>query len=208
MSSNRTAAVSLVVVDDHPVVGRGVELLVEATPDMDVVGLAQDRSEAVAVVESCQPQVVLVDLCLKDGTGLDVARAIQKVSPLSKIVIFTAHSDHTVLHQPMPSNIFGVVLKDTDSVDLISILRRVAQGEDVLDQRVSSRLGQRSRVALTARELDVLRLLSTGGTNREIALNLGVAPSTVKTYVRFLFQKLGARNRLEAVMRAQAEGLL
>ncbi len=208
MSTSRTAAVSLVVVDDHPVVSRGVQLLVEATPDMDVVGWAQDRSEAVAVVESCRPQVVLVDLCLKDGTGVDVARTIQAVSPSSKVVIFTAHSEHQAFHQPMPSNVFGVVLKDTDSIDLISILRRVAQGEDILDQRIGVTATQRSRISLTARELDVLRLMSTGDSNREIAMSLGVAPSTIKTYVRFLFQKLGARNRLEAVMQAQAEGLL
>ena len=208
MSSDGTATINIVVVDDHPVVARGVELLVEAAPDINMVGWAQDRVEAVAVVESSRPQVVLADLCLKGGTGVDVARSIQDVTPSSKVLIFTAHSDHRVLHQPLPSNIFGVVLKDTDSIDLISTLRRVVKGEEVFDQKITSGAGRNYRVVLTAREIDVLHLLSTGGTNREIAMRLDVAPSTVKTYVRFLFQKLGARNRLEAVMRAQAEGLL
>jgi DNA-binding NarL/FixJ family response regulator len=201
--------VKLVVVDDHPVVCRGVELLVEATTDMTVVGRAHDADAARAVVGSSKPDVALVDLCLEGSLGVDVARSFETASPDTKVIIFTAHSDHEALHQPMPANVRGVVLKDIDDIDLMSIVRQVAEGGDVRDRRMealSSR--RRSSVSLTDREHEVLRFLAAGDSNKEIADALGLAPSTVKTYVRVLMHKLGSRNRLDTVMKAQTENLI
>lgn len=209
-SLNVTEPIRVVVVDDHPVVCRGVELLIEAAPDVVVVGRGTDCASGHDTIGLTCPDVVLLDLRLPDGLGTHLARSMVEVSEHTQVLIFTAHTDHEALSFDMPRNVRGVILKDIDAIDLVSFIRQAARGEDVRDERVatSDRRSAKSSLVLTSREHDVLISLAAGESNREIAQILGLAPNTVKTYLRTLFQKLEARNRLEAVMKAQSHGLL
>lgn len=203
----------ILVVDDHPVVRGGVATLLAATPDLRIVGVAGTARDAVIKARELRPDLVLLDLRLPDMLGSEALPQLLAASPQSRIVLFTAHDEHAALSAALEAGAHGALLKDASDTDLVDQLRRVAAGLRVIDPRLRASTGaglrdRLFRLSLSRREYDVVRLAATGRTNPEIAAELGLARNTVKTYLQSAMQKLGARNRVEAVRRAQEEQLL
>ena len=214
--TERSDTVSVLVVDDHPIVLDGVRLLVDSTSWITLAGYARTGREAITVAEQTQPDVVLLDLRLPDMLGPEVIHGILRGAPDAKVVLFTAYADHAAVEPALAAGARAVVLKDADRADLVGVVRRVAAGETipatagsgeagVANQQLARKLRQ---WALTRREYDILRRISMGETNPEIAEALGLTRNTVKTYVQSALNKLGARNRIEALNRLHEGGLL
>jgi DNA-binding NarL/FixJ family response regulator len=212
-----TDTVSVLVVDDHPIVLDGVRHLVDSTSWISLSGYARTGREAVTLAEQTQPDVVLLDLRLPDMLGPEVIHGIHRGAPAARVVLFTAYPDHAAVEPALAAGAHAVVLKDVDRADLVDIIRRVAAGEPFgsgpgaiasageHNQQLTDKL---RRFALTRREYDILRRISMGETNPEIADALGLTRNTVKTYVQSALNKLGARNRIEALNRLHELGLL
>jgi DNA-binding NarL/FixJ family response regulator len=209
--------ISVLVVDDHPIVLDGVRHLVDNTPWIALAAYARTGREAITLAGQTQPDVVLLDLRLPDMLGPEVIHGIQRVAAGARIVLFTAYPDHAAVQPALAAGAHAVVLKDADRADLVDTIRRVATDEPphsgsgtgpgpaAISQQLSRNL---RRYALTRREYDILRRISMGETNPEIAEALGLSRNTVKTYVQSALTKLGARNRIEALNRLNELGLL
>lgn len=205
--------IRVLVVDDHPVVAGGVQLLLRADPSIVVVGSAGSGTEALTAAGELDPDVVLLDLRLPDMLGTEAITALRARAPRARIVLFTAYADHAALPAALAAGVDGCLLKDSSITDLATTLRRVANGVVVIDPRLrhgAPSLMQESlyRIGLTRREYEVLRRVAVGRTNPEIAEDLGIARSTVKSYLQSAMGKLGARNRVEAIAKASEAHLL
>jgi two-component system nitrate/nitrite response regulator NarL len=205
--------VRVLVADDHPVVLDGVTLALQSTSWLHVAGYARNGREAVAAVDRLRPDVVLLDLRLPDMLGPEAIRQLRAHDPAVKIILFTAYPDHAALDAARAAGAHGVVVKDSERADLVDVIRRVVAGERV----VSADIGGDSGVlltrklrehGLTRREYEILRHVAMGETNPEIARALGLTRNTVKTYLQRTLEKLGARNRVEALARANQLGIL
>jgi DNA-binding NarL/FixJ family response regulator len=201
------------VVDDHPVVLDGVTLALQATSWLQVAGYARSGAEAITAVQRYRPDIVLLDLRLPDMLGPEVIRALLAEHPRVKVVLFTAYPDHAALGAALAAGAHGVIVKDTERADLVDVIRRVVAGERVVNTGVSADsqllLNRKLRDhGLTRREYEILRHVAMGQTNPEIATALGLTRNTVKTYLQRALEKLGARNRVEALARANQLGIL
>lgn len=206
-------AIRILVVDDHPVVLDGVSLAVGSTSWLTVAGYARSGREAINAVERLQPDVVLLDLRLPDMLAPEVVRSLRSRHRGVRVVIFTAYPDHVALDAALDAGANAVVVKDAERADLVDIIRRVVAGERVVCTEVSQDhnllLARRLRDSgLTRREYEILRRVAMGETNPEIATALGLTRNTVKTYLQRALEKLGARNRIEALARANECGIL
>jgi len=205
--------IRILVVDDHPVVCQGLAHLIASDPRLTVVGDARTARSAIDLARQRRPGVVLLDLRLPDMLATEAIPHLRAAAPGTAIVIFTAHAGHAGIRAALSTGVEGVLLKDASDVDLVEAIVRVASGETVVDQRTYQDglryAGKRpDGAALTLREYEVLRHVATGETNSEIALAIGLAPNTVKTYLQTAMHKLCARNRIEALARAAEAGLL
>ncbi|MFN2560195.1 MAG: response regulator [Jatrophihabitans sp.] len=215
MSASAAVAslVRVLVVDDHPVVTHGVTLLLKGVPDIELVGSARNGREGLESVERLSPDVVLLDLRLPDMLATEVIRRLRSMRPQSRVLLFTAYPDHAALPAALEEGVAGCLLKDVSTTDLASAIRRAHQGLTVMDHRLEADSGDQrhdalSRTGLTRREYEVLRLVAAGQTNPEIAEELGLTRNTVKTYLQSTMNKLGARNRVEAIGKASEARLL
>jgi DNA-binding NarL/FixJ family response regulator len=192
----------VVLVDDHDVVRRGIAALVEAQPDLRLVGEARTAVEAVRRVAFEEPDVVVLDLDLPDGSGVEVCRRIQGVSPRSRVMILTAYADPAALVSAREAGACGYVLKRVRDFDLIDRIRRVAKGGTAFEGAPpadGSATNEDPLLArLTYREHEVLARMADGKTNREIADELFLAEKTVKNYVSSLLVKMGMSHRAGA----------
>jgi DNA-binding NarL/FixJ family response regulator len=205
--------VRVLIVDDHPIVLDGVTLAIQHTSWLQVTGYARSGREAVVAVNALRPDVVLLDLRLPDMLAPEVVRSIRSRRPGIKMVIFTAYPDHAALEAALDAGAHAVVVKDAERADLVDIIRRVVAGERVvctdLEQDHNVLLAQKLKeCGLTRREYEILRRVAMGETNPEIATALGLTRNTVKTYLQRALEKLGARNRIEALARANESGIL
>lgn len=206
--TTRTGVVRVMVVDDHPVVRDGVALLLRSDAGFRVVGGADTGRSAVAGVTDIDPDVVLLDLRLPDLGAPEVVRGILARCPGVRVVVFTAHGERHAVRAALDAGAHGCLLKDAGTTDLVAALRAVLRGERVVDPRADTAAPAAGRPELTRREYEVLRLAAQGNTNPEIAAATGLARNTVKTYLQSTLQKLGARNRVEAIGIASEAGLL
>ena len=192
----------LVLVDDHDLVRDGLKALIDAEPDLVVVGEAATAEEAVRRIRFEQPDVVVLDLDLPDGSGIDVCRQVQTLAPHSRVLILTAFADERALIDARRAGARGFVLKRVHDFDLVAVIRRVAGGEsafnDAPDTEVVERPIDPLLARLTEREKTILFQIAKGKTNREIAADLYLAEKTVKNYVSTLLMKMGIRNRAGA----------
>jgi DNA-binding NarL/FixJ family response regulator len=198
--------VRVFVLDDHPIVQHGVALLAARDGRLRVVGHGRSVAPALGDLHGLGPDLVLLDLA-----GRAVAESLRRVraaAPRSRILLFTAHADPSSLDEALHAGAHGVLLKDIEEAELVDAMVRVAQGEVVLDPRL---VGGRRPVGpgqLTRREYQIIQRVALGETNPEIAKSLALSRNTVKTYLQHALQKLGARNRVEAIIRAGEAGLL
>ncbi|MEN1882959.1 response regulator [Streptomyces mirabilis] len=215
-------AIRVLLVDDQPMIRTGFRLILEAEPDIVVVGEASDGVAAVERAEALTPDVVLMDIRMPHMDGVEATRRIVGTGSPSRIVILTTFDLDAHVVDALRAGASGFLVKDGPADSLVSAIRTVAGGEAVLSPRVTHRLLDRfahlaapatSAVptkldALTGRELDVLRALTRGLSNAEIALELGVGETTVKTHVAHILEKYQLRDRVQAVILAYDCGLV
>lgn len=203
----RQTPVSVLVVDDHPVVRAGLTALLSVQPGLLVVGEAADGAEAVRLAAKLAPDVVLCDLRLGDGPdGVQVTREVDQA-----VLILTTYDHDADLVRAVEAGAAGYLLKDADPADIVAAIQAAARGETVLGPHLTSRVVAAMRVRraeLSARELEVLGLVEHGLPNRDIARRLVVTEATVKTHLNHVFGKLGVDNRTAAVAAARGAGLL
>ncbi|MET7683086.1 response regulator transcription factor [Streptomyces sp. NPDC005423] len=215
-------AIRVLLVDDQPMIRTGFRLILEAEPDISVVGEAADGVEAVESVAALAPDVVLMDIRMPRMDGVEATERIARSGSASRIVILTTFDLDAHVVAALRAGASGFLVKDGPADSLVEAIRTVAAGDAVLSPRVTHRLLDRfadlaapadpvvpARLdALTARELDVLRSLTGGLSNAEIAAELGVGETTVKTHVAHILEKYGLRDRVQAVILAYDSGLV
>lgn len=205
----KTAAIRLLLVDDHQVVRIGLRTLFENTPGITVVGEADSSEQALAQVSSLQPDVVLLDIRLPTSGGLKVCRRIKDLSSEIKVLILTSYSEDQTVLDAIAAGADGYLLKEVDSDRLIEAVRTVAAGQSVLDTAITNQVLLRVRSGslgspddkiskLSPQEQRVLALVSKGKTNREVAIDLGLSERTVKNYFSNVLDKLALSRRTQA----------
>ena len=207
--------IRLVLVDDHHVVRRGLRSYLEAFPDLSVVGEASSGEQILEEVEHWLPDVVIMDLMMPGGVGgIETTRRIRAISPHTQVVVLTAHTDEARVVAALRAGAIGYVRKDANPDLLVVAVRVAARGQSLLDPAIAGSVLQdllrdtKVRHDLTEREMEVLRLLAHGLTNREIATELVVSEETVKTHVGNILAKLHLAHRTQAVIHALQQGLI
>jgi two-component system response regulator DevR len=204
-------AVRVFLLDDHEVVRRGVADLLEAEPDLSVVGEASTAAEALARVPAVRPDVAVLDVRLPDGDGVTVCRELRSRMPDLRCLMLTSFADDDALFDAIMAGASGYVLKQIRGTDLVGAVRTVASGQSLLDPRTTAQVLERMRAAaedkgpvarLSEQERTVLALIGEGLTNREIGKRMFLAEKTVKNYVSHLLAKLGMQRRTQAAVLA------
>ena len=192
--------IRLLLVDDHEVVRAGMRALLGNIEGMEIVGDAGTVAEAVSEAARLAPEVILMDLRLPDGTGIDACREILSSAPCTRILFVTSYSDEQAVMSTVLAGAAGYVLKDIDHRTLVAAIRDAAAGRPILDPRITDPVVSRvpKTEALSGQEQRVLALVVEGKTNKEIAAALGLSDKTVKNYLSNAFQKLGVSRRAQA----------
>jgi len=199
--------ISVFLLDDHEVVRRGVRDLLEAEPDITVVGEAGTAASALARIPALRPDVAVLDVRLPDGDGVSVCREIRSRMPSVACLMLTSFTDDDALFDAIMAGAAGYVLKQIRGTDLVGAVRTVASGQSMLDPRAASQVIERLRsnarqpdplAALSGQERRILQLIGEGLTNRQIGERMFLAEKTVKNYVSSLFAKLGMQRRTQA----------
>ncbi len=199
--------ISVFLLDDHEIVRRGVHDLLEAEPDITVIGEAATAESALARIPALKPDVAILDVRLPDGNGVTVCREIRSKMPEVACLMLTSFGDDEALFDAIMAGAAGYVLKQIRGTDLVGAVRTIASGRSLLDPEAASRVMQRMRdqaqrsdplSGLTEQERRILELIGEGLTNRQIGERLFLAEKTVKNYVSALFAKLGMERRAQA----------
>jgi NarL family two-component system response regulator LiaR len=208
--------VRVLIADDHPIVRRGLRAFLELQDSVEVVGEAADGEEAVRQVEALLPDVVLMDLVMPRLDGIEAIRRIREVSPSTRAIVLTSYADDARIFPAVQAGAAGYLLKDVEPSQLLEAIRAVGRGEALLHPAVAARLmqefaanrGQPGAGALTEREMDVLRLIARGCSNKEIAVELVLSEKTVKTHVSNILAKLHLADRTQAALYAVRQRLV
>jgi NarL family two-component system response regulator LiaR len=205
--------IRVLIADDHPFVRHGLRTYLETLDDMEVVGEASDGAEAVELAGRALPDVVLMDLVMPELDGVEATRQIRVASPATKVIALTSFDDDEKVFPAIKAGAAGYLLKDVRPADLAEAVRKASRGEALLAPSVAARLmqevsGERPASAgLTGRELEVLRLIARGLSNKLIARELVVSEKTVKSHVSNILAKLHLTDRTQAALYAVREGL-
>ena len=197
----RTADIAVMIVDDHEVVRRGIAEVIDRADGMTVVAEAGTVAEGVRRATLVRPQVMLVDLQLPDGTGIDILEGVRSALPDTRAIILTSFDDDDSLAAALEAGAAAYVLKTVRGAEIADVVRSVAAGRTLLDERTVTRrrAGHDDPTAdLTPSERKVLDLIGEGMSNREIAERLGVAEKTVKNHITSLLSKMGLQRRTQA----------
>jgi two-component system NarL family response regulator len=215
-------AIRVLIVDDHALFRRGLQMVLEGEADIDVVGEASDGHEAVERAERSTPDVVLMDVRMPKRSGIEATRAIKEVLPSAKILMLTISDEEADLYEAIKAGASGYLLKEISIEEVASAVREVQAGKSLISPSMASKLlnefaamvkrrDERSNIPgprLTERELEVLKLVAKGMNNRDIGSELFISENTVKNHVRNILEKLHLHSRMEAVVYAVREKLL
>lgn len=212
-----TAAVRVLIADDHPMFRYGLRAVLDASPELEVIGEAANGEELLALLETTSPDVVLTDLAMPGLDGASAAREIAARYPHVRVLVLTMHEDSDALFAALRAGVHGYLVKDADQSEIVHAVRAVAAGDAVYSASVARRIvdffvgGAGSTVTLfpelTRREREILELVASGLGNHEIARRLLLSEKTVRNNVAAITTKLGVRDRAEAVARARDVGL-
>jgi DNA-binding NarL/FixJ family response regulator len=203
--------ISIVLVDDHRVVSRSLKAYLESFADMKVTGIATNGEELLARIDEWKPQIVLQDLLMPGGIdGVETIRRAMEHAPGVKVIALTASTDEARMMGALRAGAAGYVRKDAEPEVLLAAVRAVARGKTYIDPSVSRQILQATSSGeyLTPRETEILRQVSLGRSNKEIADALSIGDETVKTHVARVFAKLEVENRAQAVVQALKRGLI
>jgi DNA-binding NarL/FixJ family response regulator len=207
--------VKVMIVDDHAIVREGLTMLLTEEADLDVVGEASDGREALARIPQLQPDVVLMDLAMPEMDGIAATALIRKEYPDCQVLVLTSFAEDQHVPDAIQAGAVGYLLKDVLKVDLLRAIRAAARGEPTLHPEAQRQLMQQMAApalpnlleALTEREMDVLRLIARGNSNKEISTNLHLTEGTVKGYVSAILGKLQVADRTQAALYAVKHGV-
>jgi len=202
--------ISVFIVDDHEVVRVGLRTLLSRAPEIEVIGEAESVQRAVAKIAELLPDVVLLDVRLKDGSGFEVSREVQKLDKDVRVLVLTAFSDDEMIMQAISAGADGYLLKEIGRDQLVEAIQKVASGQSILDPAVTGRVfgkmqaliqdpnGGNRLNSLSAQERKVLALVAEGKTNKEIAAAMGLSDKTIKNYFSNILEKLQLSRRSQA----------
>jgi len=205
--------ITVLIADDHPIVQQGMKYLLDVQEDIQVAGVANDGAEAIALVADIHPDVVLMDLNMPSVDGIEATRRIRALSPGTQVVILTSHHQDAMVFPAIKAGALSYLLKSASPDEVVDAIRAAARQEARLHPRVARRLmdevsgAQASVDALTSRELEVLREIALGHSNKTIAANLSLSEKTVKTHVSNILSKLHLEDRTQAAVYALRQGL-
>jgi len=214
--------IRVLVVDDHALFRRGLQMVLEQEPDIEVVGEASDGTEAVETAAETLPDIVLMDVRMPRRGGIDACTAIHDVAPSTKIIMLTISDEEADLYDAIKAGAMGYLLKEISIEEVASAIRAVHGGQSLISPSMASKLltefaamvkktDERQQVPaprLTDREMEVLKLVAKGLNNRDIAKQLFISENTVKNHIRNILEKLQLHSRMEAVVYAVREKLL
>lgn len=215
-------AIRVMVVDDHALFRRGLEMVLDGESDIDVVGEASDGHEAIERAEETTPDVVLMDVRMPKRSGIEATRIIKDTLPSTKILMLTISDEEADLYEAIKAGASGYLLKEISIEEVADAVRQVHAGQSLISPSMAAKLlnefatmvkrrDERSQVPgprLTDRELEVLKLVAKGMNNRDIGAELFISENTVKNHVRNILEKLHLHSRMEAVVYAVREKLL
>lgn len=201
--------VRVLIADDHPIVREGLHAVLSDQLDLEVVGQAATGAEAVALALASRPDVILMDLRMPGMSGVEAIAALRAEWPEAQVLVLTTYDGDEDIYRALQTGAKAYLLKDTPRAELLEAIRAVARGQKRLPPEVAARLMERmSTEALTERELDVLRLMARGRSNKVIGAALSISEGTVKFHVNNILGKLAADDRTQAVTIALQRGIL
>ena len=201
-----TTKTRVFLLDDHEVVRQGLKYLLTSTGDIEIVGESGSAEQATNRIPALKPDVAVLDARLPDGSGIDVCREIRSVDPSIQVLILTSYDDDKALFAAIMAGASGYVLKQADSTDLVTSVKRVAAGQSLIDPALTARVLERLRngapespelAGMSDREREIFELVAEGLTNRQIAERIYLAEKTVKNYVSAILTKLGVERRAQ-----------
>jgi two-component system nitrate/nitrite response regulator NarL len=205
-----TGKIQILVVDDHPMLRRGLKELLEDEPDLEWMAEASSGKEAIAIAEKQEPDLILLDVNMQGMDGLQTLKALKATEIFSRVVIFTVSDQLDDVVNALQAGADGYVLKDTDPEDLVNFVRQAAAGTMAINEKLAAALASaiddrqasepRVLKHLTHREREILQYVGSGKSNKMIAEMLSIAEGTVKVHVKNLLKKLGMRSRIEAAI--------
>lgn len=212
-------AASIVLIDDHPLLRRGIRQLIDMEDDMEVVAEASTARDGIRHAIALEPDLILLDLNMPEMTGIEALRTLREKGVGSRIIIFTVSDSETDVVAALRAGADGYLLKDMEPLDMVTELRQAALGKLVISSRLTSLLAEALRAqsqpqperpdagSLTSREKDILILIADGLSNKMIGKRLDISDGTVKVHVKHLLKKLHLRSRVEVAVWAVEEGL-
>ncbi|HEU5231037.1 MAG TPA: response regulator transcription factor [Ktedonobacteraceae bacterium] len=212
--------IRILLADDHTILRAGLKMMLNAQPDMEIVGEAQDGRQSIAEAQRLQPDVVLMDITMPDINGIEATKQIKKLLPDTRVLVLTMHEHDEYVFQALRAGASGYMLKEAAATDLITALRVIQSGQFYLSptaqsvmvgdylQRVRAGEEKDSYSSLTEREREILKLVAEGYTNNQIAERLVISPKTVDTHRTHIMDKLNLHSRAELVKYAMRRGLL
>lgn len=216
-----SAPIRVIIADDQRLLRDSLRIILESAPDITVVALAEDGEQAVSLAEEHAPDVMLLDIRMPGMTGLDAARVMRERKPGVRVALLTTFDEPDLVSEAARVGALGYLLKDLSAEELCAAVRTIARGQPLYQGRSTATLlaglaaappppaeTATDDDALTERERDVLRLIGQGKSNLEIAADLVISETTVKTHIKHIFAKLGARDRTHALLIAQQRRLV
>lgn len=209
MVNKRSRSIRILIADDHPVLCSGLSNMLDTHEELRVIGVAGSGADALRLVSSEHPDLILLDLRMPGMDGLAVLRKLQGMPCTPRVVVLTSYDQDELIYQALTLGAQGYLLKDTSEEELVSAIKQVHEGHRYIPLEIAAKLADRMmRSALTPRETQTLRLLADGKTNKEIATELQLSDYTVRHYVNNIIEKLQVSGRTEAVAMAFKSGIL
>lgn len=195
----------VMIVDDHPLMRRGIKQLLGLAPNFDVVAEASNGSEAIALAAKLMPDIILLDLNMKGLSGLDTLKALREEGVNARIIVLTVSDARADVYALLDVGADSYLLKDSEPEQLLAHIRETAEGKNVISSELEDYLTSRSDkhdpfIALTERELDVMHEVARGMSNKQIAVQLHISEETVKVHIRNILRKLNVRSRVAATV--------
>jgi two-component system NarL family response regulator len=201
--------IRILTIDDHPLIRQGIASMLEVEPGLELVGEAADAQSGIEQFRRLLPDITLVDLQMPGVGGIELTRRLRAEFPQARVVILTTYRGDANARDALSAGACGYLLKSSLRGELIDALRRVARGKRCLSAEISEDIAQHvGEEPLTAREVSILSALAHGWENKRIASGLGISTETVKSHLARIFEKIGARNRTEAIHIALRRGLV